>query len=218
MSLKLGTKFQNLNEAGFLAKLQFINTSLAVAPATTNYPDPWPTVYGTRADLATDTTGYEAAYVAAANGDRAAIAARNALRVSLTAKLRGLARYFEEVARVANDATLLETTGYDVAQPVVRARAVHPLAAPVVTLKHGVLSGVIVGRVPRDPGAGSYEGQITMADPSVPANFQQAVIAKLASHIEFTGLNPGQLYHIRVRGIGSAGPGAWSNVASLIAL
>jgi hypothetical protein len=60
-------------------------------------------------------------------------------------------------------------------------------------------------------GAGSYEWQCRLhAD----GNAWQPAKTSTTSKITLTGLTPGALYGFRVRAIGAAGPGAWSDEAS----
>ena len=72
--------------------------------------------------------------------------------------------------------------------------------------------------VKRDKNAGAYEVQVAIGDPNVEANWKTVVTSKNARSIPVNGLTPGQTYCFRVRAIGSKGPGAWSDIASMMAV
>ena len=65
-------------------------------------------------------------------------------------------------------------------------------------------------------GAGSYQVQITESDPAIDGNWRHAMSSLTAAHILLEGLIPGQAYWVRVRGIGSAGAGVWTEPVNLI--
>jgi hypothetical protein len=66
-------------------------------------------------------------------------------------------------------------------------------------------------------GARLYETQYCCGDPGVAANWRHGVTTTGCLHIELKNLTPGQVYYIRVCGIGRRGPGAWSNTVNLMA-
>ena len=105
MLFKLMIDFDRYSDPNFLTKGRLIHTSLTTAPALTNFPDPFPAPYPTRAAILAALTPYELAYAAASGGDRALIATRNGLRQVLSDNLKTLAPYLEAVARAANDIT-----------------------------------------------------------------------------------------------------------------
>ncbi|MEI6082892.1 MAG: fibronectin type III domain-containing protein [Verrucomicrobiota bacterium] len=216
---KLIITFDRLSLPKFLTQSQRIENSLTSAPALTLFPDPWPITFPSRADLTAGFTAFENAYDAE-NGDKHAIAVRNGKRTDLTLILKRLAPYLESVAEAAGDPSMLETTGYDLRQPIVHGVPTESdtLPSPLLTVKRGTLSGVVVGRVKREPGATAWNGEYASGDPNVPANWKNGILSTKASQIIFPNLTPGTMYYFRVRAVGKDGYGAWSDVANLMAV
>jgi hypothetical protein len=182
----------------------------------TGFPEPWPATVPPLAQLQTDLTNLRSVSAATSAGDRTRIPERDAARQTVQADLQKLAFYVQLVAN--GDATLLATTGFDVKQPPVRSLVAVPLGAPTeFRLKLGEVSGMLVATARRLPGAGSYEVQLATADPTVETNWSSAGIFVHCKRIELTGLTPGKVYSVRLRGIGVAGTGAWAPAASLMA-
>lgn len=214
MQSKLITAFSSLREADFLARAQQILASLT---GNAHFPEPWAVQVPNLADLGTAFAAYQTAYGAAQSGDKAKIAARQAAREVLMTKLKKLARYLEVVAD--EDLAVLASTGYELRKDGVRnASAVAETLPPPdgFKLDRGPLSGTIVAKARRLPGAGSYEVQIAQADPTVETNWSDAGTFMRCSKIELQGLAPGKTISVRMRGIGSRKPGAWTPAASLM--
>ena len=208
--------FEYLSFANFLTKAKGIVEKLAAEPALTYFPEPWPDEFPSRLEMGNAYTTYANAYTAALGGDKMARDVRGQTRAVMTGLLKEAAPYLQAVARKAGNPSMLDATGYDRRHVTVKA-AGAALPAPVLKLVHGTLSGVIVAHVKRVKGAGSYESQICLGDPSIEANWKMKIITTVCRHIELTGLTPGQLYYVRVRAISSSTNGAWSDIASLMA-
>lgn len=136
-----------------------------------------------------------------------AIATRDALEDALDAALTTRASYCE-AAQPNNDAALISTALPLRTAPV----TVGDLPAPGdLTANVGDDEGEIDLGCDPVTGAGSYEWQCRLhAD----GNAWQPAKTSTTSKITLTGLTPGALYGFRVRAIGAAGPGAWSDEAS----
>ena len=213
MLTKLIVSFDRLSEAEFLALAGAIVSSLANNPF---FPRPWPNPAPSYEELEQAFNAYQTAYQAALGHDTFKIAQRKDAREVLTAILKRLANYLELAAN--GDATLLASTGYELRRESAHSTTGSTLPAPEgLTLKHGELKGVLILHATRLPGAASYEVQLAEGDPTVEANWKAEGIHVHCSHIELTGLNPGKLYSVRLRGIGTAGPGAWSDTVTLMA-
>ncbi len=212
MQAKLITTFDHLNESAFLAKAGTIVTNLT---ANANYPEPWAVQVATLAQLTTSYTAYLDNYHAAVNHDSLKIALRNSARLVLTDLLKGLIPYLEMLAQ--GDTHILATTGYELRKDIVHGGSADILPAPdAFRVTHGAKSGSFDIHLAKLLGAGSYEVQITESDPSIEANWRHATTSLTAAHILLEGLTPGQAYWVRVRGIGTAGAGVWTEPVNLI--
>jgi hypothetical protein len=215
MIFKLIITFAKLSFGEFLAKAQRIKVALTSEPALTLFPDPWPATYPSRAQLVAAYTAYETAYDAAGDGGKTARDARDQKRRDLEKVLRDVAPYFEVVAKAANDITVLDATGYDRRQPPVPAP--NPLPAPGLKLSRNGMSGLLVASADRIRGGDSYEAQLCTGDPANEENWKHAVTSTRCRDIQLTGLTPGRLYYVRLRAVGGRGPGAWSDIAQMMA-
>ena len=212
MQAKLITTFDHLNESDFLAKAGTIVTNLT---ANANYPEPWAVQVATLAQLTTSYTAYLDNYHTALSHDRLKIALRNSARLVLTEQLKSLIPYLEMVAQ--GDTHILATTGYDLRKDLVRGGSADILAAPeAFRVAHGAKSGSFDIHLAKLLGAGSYEVQITESDPAIEGNWRHATTSLTAAHILLEDLIPGQAYWVRVRGIGTAGAGVWTEPVNLI--
>lgn len=107
-----------------------------------------------------------------------------------------------------NDLAALASTGFPLRSA---GTPVGDLPAPVdLRAEAGADEGGIDLRCKPVTGASSYEWQCRL-HAGEPA--WQAAKMSTTSRISVTGLTPGTLYAFRVRAIGAAGPGAWSDEA-----
>ena len=212
MQAKLITTFDSLSEPDFLAKSGTIVSSLTANP---NYPEPWMVQVPSLTQLSAAYSTYLDGYHAALSHDSLKIALRKSARLTLTELLKRLIPYLELVAQ--GDTHILATSGYDLRKDVVRGGSDYILAAPNdFRVAHGAKSGSFDIHIAKLPGAGSYEVQITENDPAIEANWRHAMSSLTASHILLEGLTPGKAYWVRVRGIGTAGAGVWTEPVNLI--
>lgn len=206
--------FSSLSLANYLASAQRIVTAVT---GNANFPEPWPSSVPTLAQINTDLSRFANAYAATAGGDRGRIAERDAARSVLTNDLRQLGLYIEMTAN-GNDA-MLASSGFDLSARQPRSVVTAPLPAPeFLKLQRGEVSGLLLAQVKKLSGAASYDVQVTTADPTVESNWTDAGIFTVCRRIELPGLTPLKTYSVRVRGISSAGPGAWSLPSSLTVL
>ncbi len=214
MQPKLIISFEEYSEARFLARVVAIAASLV---NSTDFPAPWPGSVLAPAALATAVANYQAAYKEASHGDRVKIAVRKGLRVQLTIELKKIAAYLEIVA--AGDVGLLVTTGFELRRDIVRGLIVDP-PSPMTGLKvtRGVLSGVLVFHAKADPTVSVYNLQIASGDPAVEANWSDVGSHKHCNRIQLTGLTPGKLYYMRIRGFNKNGYGPWTVSTGIVAL
>lgn len=91
---------------------------------------------------------------------------------------------------------------------------VGPMGAPAnLRAEASKLSGVIDLTWNREAGRMFYEGQIATADPLVEANWK-ALVNLSNNRYTAQGLSKGTAYFFRVRAVGAAGPGPWSDLAT----
>ena len=94
------------------------------------------------------------------------------------------------------------------------AEPVGPLPAPEnLRVTFSKFSGQLDLAWDRVPGRMFYEGQWNQADPGVEDDWKGLVNLSDNTYT-VKGLTPGKLYYFRVRGVGAAGPGPWSDPAS----
>ena len=154
------------------------------------------------------------AMVAAATHDTLKVAHCVACRKKLDSDYYYVGRYCELVTR--NDPSILVALGYPVARSISKGKP--PLAAPTSpSVKQGSVSGTVVARVDKLPGARSFEGQYTTGDPTVESNWGFRDAFGSWHDMVFANLIPGQLYSFRFRGIFAKGQGPWSVVVTLMA-
>lgn len=130
----------------------------------------------------------------------------------LVDRLRSLALYVQQ--ECDGDLAVLLTSGFE-ANKAPTPAGVLP-APQQVTLTQGTLSGSLDLRGRPVPNAGAYEAQKTtsVANPGSWESVQPATAAR----VTLEGLTPGTNYWARLRAIGAAGPGAWSEPVSAIAI
>jgi len=214
MQAKLIISFDALGEADFLAQAEGIAAALTGNPA---FPEPWPSPLPGLMQLKIDITAYEAAYLAAKAGDKVKIALREAARQTVNTDLKKLAPYLEMVAN--GDTAMLASSGYALRKTPVKTAASNPETLPPPADFHitrGMLSGVLVIHASKLEGAGSYTVQTATGDPTVEANWKENGTYLRCSKIEIGGFTPGTMVSVRMRGIGTHSPGAWTPAASLM--
>ena len=155
------------------------------------------------------------AMVAAATRDILKLAHCAACRKKLDSDYYYVGRYCELVART--DPSILVSLGYPLAKSGAP-KGKPPLAAPASpSVKKGSVSGTVVARVDKLPGARSIEGQYTTGDPTVESNWGFHDVFGSWHDMVFANLIPGQLYSFRFRGIFAKVQGPWSVVVTLMA-
>jgi hypothetical protein len=213
MQPKLIIAFKDPGNPAFPTRAEGISKALT---GNTHFPEPWPAPLPSSAQLAADVAAYQSAHIAARPGDKQKIALRDAARAVVTAELKRLALYLEMVAD--GDVAALMSTGYDLRHATVKASGANPDILPAAEdfrVSRGVLSGTITLHARKLAGAGAYEVQTTVADPTQEPGWVGGGVFTRCSKIELSGLAPGAVVSARLRGIGSHSPVAWPVVASL---
>jgi hypothetical protein len=167
-------------------------------------------------EYGTSITNTRNAMIAAATRDTLKVAYCATCRVKLDSDYYYVGRYAELVTR--QDPAIMDALGYPMSKSNTGTKSILQLLPPSSpTLKHGT-SGTIIARVDRLHGARSYEGQYTIGDPTVEANWGLHITFGLWHDMVFPNLIPGQLYSFRFRGVFTKGNGPWSAVVTLMAI
>ena len=212
MLMQINSGFSRLSSANFVAQVQLIVTSLT---GNANFPAPWPANVPTLAQIQADLASFQTAFNDTASGDKTRVIDRNTTRSKLATELQQLASYLQTTAQ--GDPGLLVTTGFPMRQQSPRVLAPEPPLAPQqFNLVRGPLSGSLIASSGRVPKAGAYDVQTATADPTVEANWSAVGTFKNCRRIELDGLTVGKVYSVRMRAIGTAGPGAWTPATSLM--
>ena len=212
MQAKLIVAFDRLSDADFITKS---GTIVAALTGNVNYPEPWLPQIASLVELTNALADYEVAYHGALSKDILKVSHRESSRLALTDILKKMAPYLEVVAQGNID--VLVTTGYDLRRDTTHASSFDPLPAPAdFKVLLGDFSGSLDIKISRLLGAASYDVQITQLDPTVEANWAHTATSKTSSHIQLTGLTPGQSYWLRMRGIGTNGVGLWTEPLNIM--
>ena len=211
------TNFSGMNIAQFG---QLLSRVVPAMKDNENFPEPWwddPAAKPTQASLKTDAEELAEIEGRAADGDKGAKAEYQARRAEIEASLQKLVAYLE--LQAAGDRVMLESTGFELRRPTTHSGGPGPLSAPQnLMAKRGDVSGMMILRCQTVKGAGSYESQLCTGDDTVEANWRTVAQTKGCRRIEINGLTPGAICKFRIRAIGPKGPGAWSDIASLMAV
>jgi len=174
-----------------------------------NTPNPNPPL----ATIGTLTTTCETKLTAVNSLEEQLDAARGELDAALSALDNGLtleAAYVQDVT--GGDAIKIATTNMPIKRP---SEPIGPLGQVLdLAVKEGANQGELKASWKRLRGAKSYDVQISV-DPFTLTSWQ-GVAPSPKVRTTITGLTSGAKMWVRVRGIGKAGPGPWSDPATKI--
>lgn len=203
---KVKLNLASLTDEQLLQKANDIKTAMT-GNASYTTPIPTLTVLGTSI-TASQTKLNE--WFAAQNTAQQKTTEKNALLDTLRAQLTQLAAYVE--AASGGDAAKIQSAGMDVKA------ANAPLGLPGQVLNVSLTAGDAEGQLDaawdRDRAAKTYEIQISV-DPITGTSWQNRPSVTRSS-ATLTGLTSGQKIWVRVRAVGAAGHGAWSDPATKI--
>lgn len=184
----------------------FVDAVLAAMTGNANFATPMPPL----ADITTQQTAYKnalAAQKAAKIALQGATASKDDARTALEKLVSNLANYVE-IASGGDEAKIL-SAGMQVRTP---AAPVGAVAAPGdLSATAGDDEGEMDLSCDPVNGASSYEWQFRLHQDGA---VWQAARTSTTRRITLDGLTPGALYAFRVRAIGAAGPGPWSDEAA----
>jgi hypothetical protein len=199
MISKVITSFFEASDSIFSEKVQVI---LNAMPGNAGFPAPVPAL----TEIEDAFADFLTAKMAAATGNRAHIADKNAKRGVLTRLIRALALYINLTAE--GDRSLLLTTGFDVnkeRQPVI---ITNPENLAIVNGN----TGELIVSVKTVKGATAYVHAYT-TDAILAESSWVSVTTTSRKNI-FTGLEPGKTYYCRVAAVGPKGQIKYSTIGS----
>lgn len=145
------------------------------------------------------------------------IAQRNAAREEFTELLRRVAKYVEFVAH--GDEEALRSTGFELQREPARTPRSGTLAASQgFKLRRGDFSGQVEVSAGRVEGAGNYEVQVCLGDPTNEANWRYALSSPGCTRLLVQDLPRLQTCWVRMRGVNAHGVGLWSEPVSITVL
>lgn len=206
MSARIILDYSKLPDAGLVSKSHGMVTALTGNP---KFPLPWSTEFRTLAELTAKQEEFSLAVDAAADRDKASVAAKNRIRAELEAIIRSVGRYLQE--KSGGDRETLETTGYDLAKER-EANPDIPAAPENFKVIGGQGPGTIIASAKAPDGAISFELQATTT-PENPASYKTIAQTPGCRKIEVSGLERGKDTTFRLRALGKKGLGPWSDVA-----
>jgi hypothetical protein len=167
-------------------------------------PNPTLTVFGTKI---TDATTKVAAYNASVTASQTAMSDRDTSLEALRQTMRQLAAYVENAS--GGDAVKIESAGMGVRAAATKIGV--PAQVLNLVLTAGDFDGTLDAACDAVYGASSYEIQ-TSADPMTATSWAFKMTSSKSS-ATLEGLTSGAKVWVRVRAIGAAGPGPWSDPA-----
>lgn len=209
--------FKNMSHADFILFLAAMADALAVHPGYQSMPPEVPDSKRFRELEAR----YAELVKASQTKDVVKIAERNAIRVE-GVKAAKLTAHWAVIKSVAHsDPSFLANLGLKVKKRNSRAPRKILVPAPSnVSVKHTGVSGSVSLKCGRVAGGASYEVRFCQGDPVLEESWNAGDGKHFAhcSDIVLTGLEPGKIYHFRVRVLGNSGYGPWSAVVSLMVI
>lgn len=204
---KLVLDYSHAGDTVFAMKTHGIVQGLTGNPA---FAPPWPPEFPTLAALTALQNEFALAVAAAADRDKAKVAAKNALRAELQAMVRELGRYVQ--TRSGGNLAILEGTGFDLARERRRKPGI-PGAPQKFRIASGPLPGSVRCSAEAPEGSLAFEIQHCAGDPAVAADWTTDALCGRCRKVEVAGLERGKDTAFRIRAIGKEGPGPWSTVA-----
>jgi len=213
--VELKIDLNGLNDSEMIVRAQVLLSILSTHPAFQEGA-PLPSMVPNLIRLRDATDKFREAYNAALTHDVVKVGERKSRRKDLHQIISSIGQF--AVVLADGDPDELSKLGYEARRQ--RGSASNgPLGVlSSFTVRHGDHRGTMIGKVAREPGAGSYEVQVTEGDPTLEEGWKFKGVFLHCSRMEMNGFEPGKNYSFRVRGIGSQGPGPWSAVVSLFAI
>lgn len=140
----------------------------------------------------------------------------NNAREALEAALNRLGNYVNDVAQ--GDPLIVEQSGFPGYVTARSADTSAPAAPESLRLRHGDVSGTILGRYKTQRQPSTNEVQLNAGNPNTESDWRMAGIFQ-GQKAELSGLTPGTKVWVRVRTVGLKGVmGAWSDAAQIMVI
>lgn len=207
-----------------LSHVGLVNLMLNIADALEahpNYKEPPPHPVPGPAELRASAVRFQAVVNEADTGNRNKKAERDALRPMTEVELEILKQWAQWKAYKENDLSWITNIGIPQKKKGLTARtsaSSHPVGTPEKIKVEQGASGVALVTVNKVLAAILYYVQICDGDPSDEAAWKTFDKFTGCRGMQVTGLQPGKIYHFRVRAFGAAGYGPWSAIVKMMVI
>ena len=213
---QLDLNFRPLSHFEFASKVISIANAFA---AHSEFQDPFPPTIPNAGELREIGNHHATISNEALTGDRGKIAARDAFRLKAEVNTAITVQWAVMRSIRENNPGLIANLGVE-PQKRATTRSSHPplVGAPVnLVVKHGPLSGIVLVST-KVQGAITYELEACQGDPTQEESWSAQGQYPGCRKMELRGLEPGKVYHFRVRCFGASGRGPWSSIVSLMVI
>jgi hypothetical protein len=209
--------FKNMSHADFILFLGGMADALAAHPGYQTMPPEVPNSERFRELEARMAEAVKAAQTK----DLVKIAERDATRAEGIVAARLTAHWAVIRSVYSNDRSFVTNLGLKLKKPATRVSKKPQMPAPSnLTVKHGAVSGSVTAKCGRVDGGASYQLLYCLGDQMLEASWNSDNGSHFAhcSEMVLDGLEPGKVYHFKVRVLGNSGHGPWSTVVSLMVI
>ena len=158
----------------------------------------------------------------AVNKDRLKIIKRDEKHQESAVALAIFGQFAVMKATKHKDTSYIDNIGYDRKKKGIGNKTTNhgPLGAPrTFSVKHEPdNSGSLLFKVAKVTGAAHYDIQLCLGDPINEDSWSLAATFVNTRNMRIAGLEPGKVYMFRVRCLGAAGFGPWSNVIKIMVI
>ncbi|QQS29583.1 MAG: fibronectin type III domain-containing protein [Sphingobacteriales bacterium] len=203
IKFKIYLAFYRLADALLILLVQRI---IGMMTGNPNFATPSPTL----ASVTTLLDNFITACVNAADGGKTLTAIKRQQRALLTAQLRLLASYVENISN--NDEAVILSSGFDIYNGPYPPRPV-PDAPTNLRLSDGIVSGTIKAKVDVVNTADVYELRFTTDSFGPEARWTNLPVFLSPTKMTISGLTPGVTVWVQVRCINNRGVSNWSDPA-----
>ena len=211
----------DLNFLRALSHIEFANKIRTIATAFSvheGFQVPWPPTIPAPAELTESADHHTAITNEAETGNRIKKAERDAHRPMVFQKVAMTVQWAIMRSIRENNPSLIQNLAIDPKAPTAPRSTTHPPVGTPINVKvtQGPSRSVNVKTNKVKAGI-TYHVAVCLGDPTVEENWDEVAQSPYCSQM-VTGLEPGKLYHFRVRCFGASGHGPWSAVVTLMVI